>query len=203
MLPTETERALSSYSVMLSREYLLMHSIRHVRHRTSAAPLASIGLLAAALATGCGPAETTGGAGGQSSTSSSTGTPIEAACAKDARVVAYAVGVEAKATDGALSVRFMDASPAPPAKGHNTWTVQVLDGKGAPVNGAIIVTKGFMPDHNHGTSTTPLVTPKGQDGTYEISPLVLFMPGVWEITFKVTAAGGVAGSPMVTFCVDG
>ena len=176
-----------------------MHSVRHPR---SAAVLSSIGLLAAALATGCGPAETTGGAGGQSSTAS-TGTPTEAACAKDPRVVPYAVGVEAKATDGALSVRFLDASPAPPAKGYNTWTVQVLDGKGAPVNGATIVTKGFMPDHNHGTSTTPQVTAKGQDGTYEISPLILFMPGVWQITFTVTAAGGMADSAMVTFCADG
>lgn len=176
-----------------------------LRHPLSTASLASIGLLAAALTAGCGSSETTGGAGGQSSTasSSSTGTPTTAACAKDPRVIPYAVGVEAKAKDGALSVHFMDASPAPPSKGYNTWTVQVLDGKGAPVNGATIVTKGFMPDHNHGSSTTPQVTPKGQDGTYEITPMILFMPGVWEITFKVTAAGGVEDSAMVTFCVDG
>ncbi len=81
--------------------------------------------------------------------------------------------------------------------------MQVLDGKGAPVNGATIVTSGFMPDHNHGTSTIPQVTAKGQDGTYEITPMILFMPGVWKITFKVTAAGGVADSAEVTFCVDG
>ena len=179
-----------------------MHSLRH---HGSAAFLASIGLLAAASAAGCGPAETTGGAGGQSSTasSSSTGTPIEAACAKDARVTPYTVGVEAKSSDGALSVHFMDADPAPPTKGYNTWTVQVLDGKGAPVNGATIVTSGFMPDHNHGTSTTPQVTPKGQDGTYEITPVILFMSGVWKIKFEVTAAGGMADSAEVTFCVDG
>jgi YtkA-like protein len=173
------------------------------RHHGSSTILASIGLLAAAIAAGCGPAETTGGAGGQPSTTASTGTPTEAACAKDPRVVPYTVGVEAKTKDGALSVHFLDASPAPPAKGYNTWTVQVLDGKGAPVNGATIVTKGFMPDHNHGTSTTPKVTAKGQDGTYEITPMVLFMPGVWQITFAVTTSGGVTDSAMVTFCADG
>lgn len=198
MLPAETGRALPPYSVMLSREHMLMPNLRR---RGSATILASIALLAAALATGCGPAETTGGAGGQSS--SSTGIATEPACAKDPRVVSYAVGVEAKATDGALSVHFMDANPAPPAKGNNTWMVQLLDGNGKPVNGATIVTKGFMPDHGHGTSVKPQATAKGQDGTYEITPVTLFMPGVWQITFTVTTTDGMADSAVVTFCVDG
>lgn len=179
-----------------------MHS---VRHHGSAAFLASFGLLVAGLAGGCGPAETAGGTGGQasSSASSSTGTPIEAACAKDPRTVPYAVGVEAKATDGALTVQFMDAIPAPPTKGNNTWTVKLLDGAGKPVNNATIVTKPYMPDHAHGSSIKPQATEKGDDGTYEITPVNLFMPGVWQITFSVTAAGGLSDSAVVTFCVDG
>jgi hypothetical protein len=175
-----------------------------IRPHGSATFMASMGLLAAAIAAGCGPAESAGGTGGQSSSSasSSTGTPAEAACAKDPRTVPYAVGVEAKATDGALTVHFMDASPAPPAKGNNTWTVQLLDGNGKPVDGATIVTTPFMPDHGHGSSIKPQSTAKG-NGTYEIAPVNLFMPGVWQITFTVTVAGGTADSAVVTFCVDG
>lgn len=173
-----------------------MHS---VRHHGLAALITSIGLFAAA----CGPAETTGGTGGQSSSSASTGTQSAPACAKDPRVVTYAVGATATATDGALSVHFLDAIPAPPAKGNNTWTVQILDGQGQPINGAAIVTKAFMPDHGHGSSIKPQATAKGADGTYEITPVNLFMPGVWQITFEITAAGGVAGSAVILFCVDG
>jgi hypothetical protein len=29
------------------------------------------------------------------------------------------------------------------------------------------------------------------------------MPGVWQITFAVTPAGGVTDSAVITFCVDG
>lgn len=176
---------------------------------TSAARFPSMGLLfAAALAAGCGPAETAGTGGGTSTSSSTsaastTGGQTAAACAKDPRVVAYAVGVDAISTDGALSVHFLDASPAPPAKGNNTWRVQVLDSDGKPVNGAAIVTKAFMPDHGHGSSIKPEATSKGADGTYEITPVNLFMPGVWQITFTVTPAGGKAESAIVNFCVDG
>lgn len=182
-----------------------MHS---VRHHGLAAFLVSAGLLTATLAAGCGSGETAGGTGGQASSSSatassSTGTQPEAACAKDPRTVPYAVGVEAKATDGALTVQFVDASPAPPTKGNNTWTVKLLDAAGKPVNGATIVTKPYMPDHAHGSSIKPESTAKGADGTYEITPVNLFMPGVWQITFTVTAPGGMADSAVVTFCVDG
>jgi hypothetical protein len=187
-----------------------MHSVR--RHGSAAFLASSALFLAAAVGglfagtTGCGPAETTGGTGGQSSTSassSSTGTPSQSACAKDPRAVLYASGVEAKATDGALTVHFMDASPSPPAKGNNVWTVQLLDAGAKPVNGATIVTRPFMPDHNHGSSIKPQATAKGQDGTYEITPVNLFMPGIWQITFTVTAPGGVDDSAVITFCVDG
>jgi hypothetical protein len=189
---------------MFPREHLPMNS---VWHHGSAVFQASVGLLAAALAAGCGSGESAGGTGGQASSSStasaSTGSQPEAACARDPRTVPYAVGVEAKATDGALTVQFMDANPAPPAKGNNTWTVKLLDAAGKPVNGATIVTKPYMPDHAHGSSIKPQATAKGTDGTYEITPVNLFMPGVWQITFTVTTPGGMNDSAVVTFCVDG
>ncbi|MEP7122249.1 MAG: FixH family protein [Byssovorax sp.] len=182
-----------------------MHS---VRHHGSAAFLASMALVGAALTAGCGSGESAGGTGGQASSStatasSSSGSQPAAACAKDPRTVPYAVGVEAKSTDGALTVQFMDADPAPPTKGNNTWRVKLVDAAGKPVNGATIVTKPYMPDHAHGSSIKPQATAKGTDGTYEITPVNLFMPGVWQITFTVTAPGGMAESAVVSFCVDG
>jgi len=172
--------------------------MQRVQHHGLTTFFAAVVLLAA----GCGSAET-GGTGGQSSTSSSTGTPAESICAKDPRVVVYAVGVEAKATDGALTVHFLGASPSPPVKGNNLWTVQLLDGQGQPVNDATIITKAFMPDHGHGSSIKPQATAKGADGTYEITPVNLFMPGVWQITFEVKTTSGMADSAVVMFCVDG
>ncbi len=177
--------------------------MQRVRHHGLTAFFASVGFLAAGLAAGCDPAESTGGTGGQSSSSSSTGTPPEAACAKDPRVAVYAVGIEAKSTDGELTVYFLSASPSPPVKGNNLWMVQLLDGQGQPINGATIVTKLFMPDHGHGSSIKPQATAKGTDGTYEITPVTLFMPGVWQITFEVAAPGGVTNSAVVSFCIDG
>ena len=97
----------------------------------------------------------------------------------------------------------MDASPSPPAKGNNVWTVQLLDKDGKPVTGATIVTKPFMPDHNHGSSIKPQATAKGAEGTYEITPVNLFMPGIWQITFTVTTPGGLDDSAVIDFCVDG
>jgi YtkA-like len=161
------------------------------------------GLLAAL---GCGPNRTaggTGGGGGGTSTAATTGTGMASPCAKDSRATPYAVGVQAKATDTKLTVHFMDADPAPPDKGLNTWTVQLLDGQGKPVNGATIVTKPYMPDHGHASPTKPPFKPKGMDGSYEIDEVNLFMPGLWQITFDVSAPGGVADSAVIDFCVDG
>ena len=148
----------------------------------------------------------TGGGTGGSSTSVSV-------CAGDPRATAYTVGLSAKAADGAFKVTFMDAMPAPPSKGANTWTVQITDAAGRPVTGAKVAVKPFMPDHGHGSSITPQVMPMGTDGTYQITLLELFMPGIWQITLSITPDVGApdagtpdAGAPdavVFTFCVDG
>jgi hypothetical protein len=143
---------------------------------------------------GCGPSSTSGtGAGGSG----------PSVCATDPRAEVYAVGLTQAAMDGAMKVSFVDATPAPPAKGVNAWTFKLTDGQGAPISGAAITVKQVMPDHGHGSSITPQVAPKGSDGTYEVTLLEFFMPGIWEITFTVTPAGGTADTVVFTFCVDG
>jgi hypothetical protein len=136
-----------------------------------------------------------GGGGGQS---------MEVpACASDARVTAFAAGLEAKAQDGKVRVTFVSATPAPPAKGTNAFTIDVADESGAPIDGASIVVKPFMPDHGHGASVVPKVAAGAQAGRYEVSDVELFMPGVWEITFEVTPAGGAMDAVKLAFCVAG
>jgi hypothetical protein len=158
-----------------------------------------LGALAATLALVFPACSSPPSAGGGSNTSQ-----IQASvCAGDPRATAYAVGLSAKATDGALAVTFVDANPAPPAKGENTWTVKIADGSGQPMSGATVTVTPFMPDHGHGSSIVPQVSPMGSDGTYEVSLLELFMPGIWQVTFTITPASGPPGTVVFTFCVDG
>src|SRR5687767_14054395 len=76
------------------------------------------------------------------------------ACANDTRKDVYAAGLT-KQSSG-LSVRIMDATPAPPHKGTNALKLQVLDGNGKGVTGAILRITPFMPDHGHTSAVTPI-----------------------------------------------
>ena len=125
-----------------------------------------------------------------------------ATCSADPRVQAYAPGLSASSTDGAVTVTFVAAAPAPPDKGNNEWTVQVTDGAGAPIDGATITVTPYMPDHGHGSSIAPNVAAGQQPGQYAVTLVNLFMPGVWRITFDV-AVGAVESTVQFMFCVEG
>jgi hypothetical protein len=143
------------------------------------------------------------GGGGASPADAGPDAPATSLCADDTRAQAFTPGMEASTGDRALRVRLLAIAPAPPSKGdENRWHLQVVDAAGAPLDGATISVKGFMPDHGHGTSIVPLVVASGSPGEYDVSRLVLFMPGIWQITITVTAAG-VTESPLFTFCVAG
>ncbi|MFT3776561.1 MAG: FixH family protein [Minicystis sp.] len=156
-------------------------------------------LLALALA-GCGSNTSgTGGGGAGGQTSTTTGS----ICASDPRVTSYAVGASAAAMDGKVKVTFVDAQPAPPAKGSNAWTIDLTDDAGQPIEGATISLKPFMPDHGHGATVIPAVKPGSQAGRYVVDQIELFMPGVWQSTFTITPSGGAPDTVVFTFCVDG
>ena len=84
-----------------------------------------------------------------------------------------------------VQVKLVSADPAPPLRGMNTWQVQVEDGSGNPIDGAMVSVDLYMPDHGHSSPTTPTVTAQS-NGAYEISNLNFFMPGVWRARFTVT-----------------
>ena len=58
-----------------------------------------------------------------------------------------------------------------------------------------------MPAHGHGTTPVPTVTPvEGQPGTFDIRPLNLFMPGLWQIRIVVSMeVGGAAVEDTMDF----
>src|SRR5262249_28479379 len=102
-------------------------------------------------------------------------------CQNDPRVDTYVANLTKASPSGQVKVTLVSSDPAPPIRGTNTWTVKVTDVGGNPMATADLVVTPFMPDHGHGTTIKAAITPKG-DGTYEIQPLYLFMPGVWRIS---------------------
>ena len=101
-------------------------------------------------------------------------------------------------------MRLLTITPNPVFKGNNVWNLQVVDKNGAPVSGATITVKPFMPDHGHGSSIIPQVAAGSDPGTYDVTLLNLFMPGIWTITILVTtgtAPNTVTDQSVFTFCV--
>lgn len=98
-------------------------------------------------------------------------------------------------------VRIVAAEPAEPIRGDNTWTVQVTDPDGNPLEGMSIDASPWMPDHGHGTAVEEEVVELSA-GEFELSPLNLFMAGYWEVTLELTDADGGTDEVMVAVCVE-
>mgnify|MGYP001552691117 CR=1 FL=1 len=103
--------------------------------------------------------------------------------------------------NGVFETKLMASDPAPPDRGNNTWTVAVSDASGPPVTGATIDVKPYMPDHGHGTPIIATVTDKG-DGSYLITPVNLFMVGLWQVTLTIDQAGK-SDQVVYDFCIEG
>ena len=107
-----------------------------------------------------------------------------ASCSADPRVQPAAAG--AVATGSRLDFRLVTASPSTPTRGNNTWTFHVADKGGKPQPGLKVAVSTWMPDHRHASSVIPTVVDRG-DGSYDVTTIYLFMPGVWELHFDVSA----------------
>jgi hypothetical protein len=121
-------------------------------------------------------------------------------CAAETRGDTFVAGLEKLGSAGKVDFKLMTAMPAPPARGDNTWVVQ-LSAAGAPVTGATITATPFMPDHRHGTPITVTVTPTATPGEYTLTPVNLWMPGLWETTIEVTPAGQPKDAAVFRFCI--
>ncbi len=104
-------------------------------------------------------------------------------CAGDTRPETYTLGLDDGAENGLVDFKLVSANPAPPARGDNTWLVQLdtmLDSSDAgALDGASLVVTPYMPDHQHGTPITVEVADQGS-GVYQLTPVNLWMPGYWE-----------------------
>jgi YtkA-like len=126
-----------------------------------------------------------------------------ATCDGDPRANVYSAGMTQASENGKFTLQMLNADPAPPAKGDNKWDIKLTDAAGAPLNDATITVKPFMPDHGHGTSIDAVVTPAGSGGgEYSISPVNLWMPGLWQVTLSTDAAGA-TDDVVLGFCIAG
>jgi hypothetical protein len=124
-------------------------------------------------------------------TSNSVGDGSVVSCETYPGVKPYCPGMTAKGENGMLTFELVASDPQPPASGpgvEDTFTMEFLDSSGKPVTDAQICITPYMPQMGHGASVTPTATLQS-DSTFTISNLNLFMPGVWQISFAVCAAG--------------
>ncbi|MFO0635044.1 MAG: FixH family protein [Nannocystaceae bacterium] len=173
--------------------------------------------IACALATGCDAAGTLGapcergsdchdglacdlhGAGGScQKPHTDANDPPPPACATETRDDTYALGLDREGTWA--RARFVDAQPAPPARGDNTWLLDIVDHDGAPMTGLELTVDPYMPDHAHGTAIRCEVDEQAP-GRYALSPINLFMPGLWQVTIAVRD-GAREDEVVFSFCVD-
>ena len=126
-------------------------------------------------------------------------------CATVTGVDTFVVGLEKMGGGGVYNFRLMSATPAPPARGNNDWVVQVnalsAGVVGAPIDGATLKVTPFMPAHEHGTGVPIVIMPMTEPGQYSLSPVNLWMAGVWETTIRATV-GSSSDSVVYKFCVD-
>jgi hypothetical protein len=179
----------------------------------------SFGLACSSSASNVGTAGTTGGAdasraaedpgsddGGQPQAVIDAGSSDDAAdasaCASYSGAVdSYGADLSKAGSAGQIQFVLMNAQPAPPAKGNNTWTLKLLGATGTPIQNVTISIKTWMPMMRHGSSIAPRQAANADD-TYSISNLYLTMDGIWQVTFTAQS-GSMKDTAMYTFCVGG
>lgn len=116
-------------------------------------------------------------------------------CRKPGRVIpAFKPGL-AGAKSAKIQLSLMQATPANPIQGKNTFVVMVKDAQGQMLSGLKLEATTWMPDHNHGSPADSGITvaPATEMGAghYRISNIDFHMNGYWEVTVRVS--GNAAG----------
>jgi hypothetical protein len=156
-----------------------------------------VGLIALlSLAGGCG----SGDAGTSATAGASTGAFLT--CATEKRAIPYQAGMEVASSLGLFEVKLLDSVPGPPVKGNNTWTVEIDDASGAPLDGLTVSVSPWMPDHGHGTQ--PVVVTTAGSGRYDLAPVYLYMSGFWQVPLVIkspTGATATQDEAIVPICI--
>lgn len=113
----------------------------------------------------------------------------------------FVIGLEKPGAAGVFTFALVSGEPAPPVRGDNTWVVHVTASPdGAAVDGATLQVTPFMPAHGHGAGKAVRIEATGTVGDYEVTPVNLWMPGVWETTVKATS-GASSDQVVFRFCI--
>ena len=125
-------------------------------------------------------------------------------CSTVTGVDTFVVGLEKMGTSGMLDFKLMSSMPAPPSHGFNTWVLQVNSMAsgvvGAPLDGVQLEVLPYMPAHKHDSGVPVGVQPAGMPGQYTLTPVNLWMPGVWQTTINATA-GTASDTAVYNFCI--
>ncbi|HYJ08652.1 MAG TPA: FixH family protein [Polyangiaceae bacterium] len=127
-----------------------------------------------------------------------SGSSHDAECSGD--FDAYQAGMSKQAEPGKLTVQLLESDPAPPeVRTDNTWWLRLSDAEGEPLREAELLVTPYMPKHQHGSAE--VVVEELDDGEYELSPIELIMPGVWEIPVSVTPPESEPSEVTFRFCI--
>ena len=116
---------------------------------------------------------------------------------------AFSIGMEATGEDGAVMARLLDASPAPPEKFTNDWTLEFVDAEGGAIEDLeITMARPWMPAHQHDGTFAPVIEGLDDPGTFQVDDLNLWMRGHWEVQIDVSSAS--AGDDYIVFdvCIE-
>jgi MYXO-CTERM domain-containing protein len=113
---------------------------------------------------------------------------------------AFEPGMTKLAKPDDITVELSDAEPSPPVvRRDNIWWLKLSDADGNAVVGAEVVASPYMPKHQHGSAE--VVVQEQGEGQYQLSPIELIMPGVWEIPLFITTADGKGSETLFRFCI--
>jgi hypothetical protein len=116
----------------------------------------------------------------------------------------YAPGLRKAGRAGQVEVVLLEATPAPPDVGDNTWRLRVQRSGGAPLEAVTVVVTPFMTIHGHGISPPYYEgAPQAEAGTYEAGPFNLSMPGPWELTVLVEDGAEIDDEAVFVFDLEG
>jgi hypothetical protein len=123
-------------------------------------------------------------------------------CTMETRDDEFVVGLEKVSPSGTHFV-MRSSLPAPPGRGDNTIVVGLMDSSAAPMAGASLTVRPFMPDHGHGTAIPVVITESATViGDYTLDPVNFHMPGLWQILISAGAVTD-ANTAVFSFCVPG
>jgi hypothetical protein len=108
--------------------------------------------------------------------------------ASDPGTISETAAAVVTSDQGSLEISVHSAPAAEPTRGVNTLRFVVTRvSDGTPVPGLALDVVPWMPAMGHGASVKPSVAPGPDPGSYDVTNVNLFMPGLWEIR---TTIGG-------------